>query len=80
MATDIKCPKCGHQFDIEDAVSEEYKKELREQMVAYKKQVMEESAKKNATRPSSWPGKKENTSSRPRPRPTPIPKSCRKRK
>ncbi|AXY75049.1 DUF2130 domain-containing protein [Paraflavitalea soli] len=46
MATDIKCPKCGHQFDIEDAVSEEYKKELREQMVAYKKQVTEESAKK----------------------------------
>lgn len=45
MATDIKCPKCGHQFDIEDAVSEEYKKELREQMVAYKKQLMEESAK-----------------------------------
>ncbi|NII28218.1 DUF2130 domain-containing protein [Pseudoflavitalea sp. X16] len=46
MATDIKCPKCGHQFDIEDAVSEEYKKELREQMVAYKKQREEEFAKK----------------------------------
>jgi hypothetical protein len=46
MATDIKCPKCGHQFDIEDAVSEEYKKELREQMVAYKKQVTDEAAKK----------------------------------
>jgi hypothetical protein len=47
MATDIKCPKCGHQFDIEDAVSEEYKKELREQMVTFKKQVMEESARKD---------------------------------
>jgi hypothetical protein len=46
MATDIKCPKCGHQFDIEDAVSEEYKKELREQMVAYKKQREEEFAKR----------------------------------
>ena len=46
MATDIKCPKCGHQFDIEDAVSEEYKKELREQMVTYKKQREEEFAKR----------------------------------
>lgn len=46
MATDIKCPKCGHQFDIEDAVSEEYKKELREQMMAYKKQREEEFARK----------------------------------
>lgn len=46
MATDIKCPKCGHTFDIEDAVSEEYKKELREQMVAYKKQLGDEYGKK----------------------------------
>lgn len=46
MATDIKCPKCGHQFDIEDAVSEEYKKELREQMVQYKKQQEEAFARK----------------------------------
>jgi hypothetical protein len=45
MATDIKCPQCGTQFAIEDAVSEEYKlkleqekKELRDQMVAYVKQ------------------------------------------
>ncbi len=42
MATDIKCPSCGHPFTIEDAVSEEYKKELREQMVAFKKQKDEE--------------------------------------
>ncbi len=46
MATDIKCPKCGHQFAIEDAVSEEYKKELREQMVAFKKQKEDELAKR----------------------------------
>lgn len=46
MATDIKCPKCGHAFAIEDAVSEEYKKELREQMVAFKKQKDEEFAKR----------------------------------
>ena len=38
MPTDIKCPNCGHQFPMEEAVSEEYKKNLREQMQAYKKQ------------------------------------------
>ena len=37
MATDIKCPKCGNMFPMEAAVSEEYKKNLREQMMAYKK-------------------------------------------
>lgn len=42
MATDIKCPNCGHKFDIEDAVSEEYKKELREQMLSFKKQKEDE--------------------------------------
>ncbi len=46
MATDIKCPSCGHQFGIEDAVSEEIKKELREQMIAYKKQKEEEFSKR----------------------------------
>ena len=46
MATDIKCPSCGHKFAIEDAVSEEYKKELREQMVTYKKQKDEELARR----------------------------------
>jgi hypothetical protein len=46
MATNIKCPKCGHEFPMEEAVSEEYKKELREQMVVYKKQKDDEVAKK----------------------------------
>ena len=32
MPTEIKCPNCGHQFPMEEAVSEEYKKELRSQM------------------------------------------------
>ncbi|HEV9035805.1 MAG TPA: DUF2130 domain-containing protein [Puia sp.] len=32
MPTEIKCPNCGHQFPMEDAVAEEYKKDLREQM------------------------------------------------
>jgi hypothetical protein len=32
MPTDIKCPNCGHSFPMEDAVAEEYKKDLRERM------------------------------------------------
>ncbi|HEY4149904.1 MAG TPA: DUF2130 domain-containing protein [Chitinophagaceae bacterium] len=46
MPTEIKCPKCGHKFPMEEAVSEEYKKELREQMTAYKKQKDEELSRK----------------------------------
>lgn len=46
MATEIKCPKCGQQFPMEEAVSEEYKKDLREQMMAYKKQKDEEMARR----------------------------------
>ena len=42
MSTRIKCPKCGHEFPLADAVSEEYKKDLREQMLAYKRQKDEE--------------------------------------
>jgi hypothetical protein len=42
MPTTIKCPRCSNEFPLEDAVSEEYKKELREQMLAYKKQKDEE--------------------------------------
>jgi hypothetical protein len=32
MPTEIKCPNCGHSFPMEDAVAEEYKKDLRERM------------------------------------------------
>src|SRR5580693_1640206 len=46
MSTNIKCPKCGSEFPMEEAVSEEYKKELREQMVVYKKQKDDELIKK----------------------------------
>ncbi len=46
MATEIKCPRCGHQFPMEDAVSEDYKRELREKMAAYIKQKDEELLKK----------------------------------
>ncbi|HUP11649.1 MAG TPA: DUF2130 domain-containing protein [Niastella sp.] len=46
MATDIKCPGCGHKFAIEDAVSEDIKKELREKMQHYLKQKEDEFAKR----------------------------------
>ena len=42
MATEIKCPKCGFGFPMEEAVSEEYKKDLQQKMMAYKKQKDEE--------------------------------------
>jgi hypothetical protein len=46
MSTNIKCPNCGTEFPMEEAVSEEYKKDLREQMFVYKKQKDEELIKK----------------------------------
>src|SRR5688572_28458731 len=46
MATDIKCPGCGHKLAIEDAVSEDIKKELREKMQQYLKQKEDEFAKR----------------------------------
>src|SRR6266496_5623360 len=48
MPTTIKCPNCANEFPLEEAVSEEYKKELREQMVIYKKQKEEELIRKEA--------------------------------
>lgn len=46
MAADIKCPACSHEFAISEALSEDVKKELREQMVEYKKKKDEEVAKR----------------------------------
>ena len=46
MATDIKCPGCGHNFPVEEAMTEEYKKELREKMVSFTRQKEEEFQKK----------------------------------
>ena len=46
MNNTIKCPNCGHQFPMEQAVSEEYRKELREKMMEFKKSKEEEIAKK----------------------------------
>jgi hypothetical protein len=46
MPTNIKCPNCGTEFPMEEAVSEEYKKELRGEMQKYKKQKEEELLKR----------------------------------
>ncbi|MBS1751746.1 MAG: DUF2130 domain-containing protein [Bacteroidetes bacterium] len=46
MATQIKCPNCNHVFQMEDAVSEEYKKELREKMKEHIGKLHEDFAKK----------------------------------
>ncbi len=42
MITDIKCPNCGHQFPMGEAVAEEYKKDLREQMIGFTRKKEEE--------------------------------------
>ncbi|MFD2163370.1 DUF2130 domain-containing protein [Paradesertivirga mongoliensis] len=46
MSTEIKCPGCGHSFPMEEAMTEEYKKELREQMVSFTKKKEEEYQRK----------------------------------
>lgn len=46
MATEVKCPGCGHTFPIEEAMTEEYKKELRAQMQSYKKEKDDEFQKR----------------------------------
>ncbi|KQS41920.1 DUF2130 domain-containing protein [Pedobacter sp. Leaf194] len=49
MATEIKCPSCAHVFPMEEAMAEDYKKELREKMVAFTRQKDEEFQRKLAT-------------------------------
>jgi hypothetical protein len=46
MSTTIKCPNCRHEFAMEEAVSEQYKKDLREQMIAFKQEKEDEFRKK----------------------------------
>jgi len=47
MATTIKCPNCRHEFAMEEAVSEQYKKDLREQMIAFTQKKEDEFLKKS---------------------------------
>jgi hypothetical protein len=46
MPTEIKCPNCGHAFPMEEAVAEEYKQELRDQMLIFKKEKEKELQKR----------------------------------
>ena len=54
MPTNIKCPNCGHDFPLEDALNDELKEaiekekqELRQQMVEYRNKKEEELRKKD---------------------------------
>ena len=42
MATEVKCPGCGQNFPIEEVMAVEYKQQLKDQMLSYKKQKEEE--------------------------------------
>ncbi|MDP4212869.1 MAG: DUF2130 domain-containing protein [Bacteroidota bacterium] len=44
----IKCPNCQHEFAMEEAVSEQYKKDLREQMISFTRKKEEEFQQKSA--------------------------------
>jgi len=46
MATEVKCPGCGNVFPLEEAMTEEYKKELREKMLTFTKQKEDEYTRK----------------------------------
>lgn len=46
MATEVKCPSCGNVFPLEEAMTEEYKKELREKMLSFTKQKEDEYMRK----------------------------------
>ncbi len=38
MSTEIKCPNCSHTFPLEAAMTEDFKQDMRKEMLAYKKQ------------------------------------------
>ena len=42
MATEVKCPSCGHSFPMEEVMNEEYKTQLRTQMQQYTVQKEQE--------------------------------------
>jgi hypothetical protein len=46
MATEVKCPSCGHAFPIEEVMTEEYRKQLRVKMQEYTRQKEDEFRKK----------------------------------
>ncbi len=42
MVTEIRCQNCGNTISIEEAVAEDYKKSLREEMIRFKKEKEEQ--------------------------------------
>ncbi len=46
MATEVKCPSCGHGFPVEAAMTKEYQKELRDKMILFTRQKEEEYQRK----------------------------------
>ena len=42
MATEIKCPNCGHQFEPNESIREEIEKELRTKAADWQKKKNEE--------------------------------------
>ncbi|MBD1394457.1 DUF2130 domain-containing protein [Mucilaginibacter glaciei] len=47
MATEVKCPSCGHGFPIEEVMAEEYKQQLRLKMQDYTRQKEDEYRRKD---------------------------------
>ena len=47
MSTEVKCPSCNHSFPIEEVMAEEYKNNLRKQMVDFTKTKEAEYSKKD---------------------------------
>jgi len=37
MATEVTCPKCGHQFELNESLKNEVEKELRGKMLDWQK-------------------------------------------
>lgn len=46
MSTEVKCPSCGFGFPIEEVMAEEYKKDLRKQMLDFTKKKDDEFLRK----------------------------------
>ncbi len=42
MATEVKCPNCGHQFELNESLKNEVEKELRSKMLDWQKKKEEE--------------------------------------
>ncbi len=48
MATEIKCPNCGHQFELNESLKNEVEKELRSKMLDWQKKKEEEFEKQKS--------------------------------